>query len=406
MTARCLDLTRLVSRAGLGPPTGVDRVELAYLDALLARPEPLFALCRLALGFALLDRAGAAALRARIAGQAPWGRGDIIGQLSRRLAPARRRAEADVRRLSRATCLRRGLGALAQRGLPPGTLYLNTGHSNLDAATFGALRSVPELRIAVLVHDTIPLDFPGYQRPGTPAAFEKRMRAVSAHADTVICNSRQTEADVQRHFTGFGRVPPCVTAHLGIDPPRPDASALPATLDPARPRFVAVGTIEPRKNHALLLDLWDRMAAEEGAGAIPDLWIVGRRGWNNEAVFARLDASPLRGLRIHETGTLDDGGMAALVQGAAALLFPSHAEGFGLPPVEAAALGTPVVCSPLPVLQEVLGDFPVYAEATDLYAWRNEVKRLAKAQRDGIRPQAEQPPTWEAHFNHVLNRLR
>ena len=68
--ARLLDLTRLVSRVGRGPLTGIDRVELAYLDALLRQPEPLFALVRTTLGYVLLDRPGALALHARLTGVA------------------------------------------------------------------------------------------------------------------------------------------------------------------------------------------------------------------------------------------------------------------------------------------------------------------------------------------------
>ena len=70
---RLLDLTRLISRVGHGPMTGVDRVELAYLTEFLARPEPLFGLVATSVGHSLLDRAGMVALSARIMGQVAWG---------------------------------------------------------------------------------------------------------------------------------------------------------------------------------------------------------------------------------------------------------------------------------------------------------------------------------------------
>jgi glycosyltransferase involved in cell wall biosynthesis len=97
---------------------------------------------------------------------------------------------------------------------------------------------------------------------------------------------------------------------------------------------------------------------------------------------------------------LPDGAVASLLLGARALLFPSLAEGFGLPLVEAAALGTPVIASDLPVIREVLGDYPVYLDPVDSYPWMETVKTLALSQ---TRQTALTPPTWRDHFNTVLN---
>jgi len=87
------------------------------------------------------------------------------------------------------------------------------------------------------------------------------------------------------------------------------------------------------------------------------------------------------------------------------LLFPSRAEGFGLPPIEAAALGVPVVCSDLPVIREVLGDIPVYLDATKRYQWKQITQSLLKGHRADKKLRAEgafSPPTWDDHFNNVL----
>ncbi|MDT9702392.1 glycosyltransferase, partial [Streptomyces sp. P17] len=92
-----------------------------------------------------------------------------------------------------------------------------------------------------------------------------------------------------------------------------------------RPRFVTLGTIEPRKNHALLLDVWDSLPPPR-----PQLVVIGRRGWADQALFARIAATP----DVAEFNTLDDGQVAAVLTGAQALLMPSFAEGFGLPLTE------------------------------------------------------------------------
>lgn len=406
--ARCLDVTRLVSRVGRGPHTGIDRVEQAYLDHLLSLPAPLFLLCRTATGYVLLDRQGALALASRLAGAVAWGGPDLAGFLSRKLSAPRRRAEADLRRLSVARARRGRLARLLRTHLPEGTAYLNVGHSNLHPEVFEAWRALPGARVGVLVHDTIPLDYPGFQRPGTPARFEAMLRRVGASADLAIYNSEATRTASETWFARWGRVPPGVVAHLGVVPAPPDQAALPPGLSLPRPYFLALGTIEPRKNHALLLDVWQALSAELPPEDLPGLVIVGSRGWKNEEVFRRLDAlSPKAG--IVELSNLSDGAVTALIDGAAALLFPSRAEGYGLPPMEAAARGTPTICANLPVYREILGDYPVYADPDDVYFWKQSIRNLAESMQagqsgEGTRRVPPDLPDWSSHFGVVLAR--
>ena len=86
--ARLLDLTRLASRAGR-VLTGVDRVEAAYLSALLAAPEPLWGLVRTRLGYLLLAEPDLRRLAPALLGEAPWTGGDLIGRILHPKAPAR-----------------------------------------------------------------------------------------------------------------------------------------------------------------------------------------------------------------------------------------------------------------------------------------------------------------------------
>ncbi|MBV5262216.1 glycosyltransferase family 4 protein [Synechococcus moorigangaii CMS01] len=385
---RLLDLTRLVSRAGR-PLTGVDRVEYAWLRHLCGL-GPFYGLVRTSLGYALLDAAGCAALRDRVA-RGTWGPADGLSRLVRDIDPMRARAEADVRRLCIARCVKPLLGRMLRRHLPRGVHYINLGHTNLTEAVAAALKA-QGARIAVLVHDTIPLDHPQFQRPGTVDRFGAFLSRVGRVADVVICNSQQTLTDTARHLGD--RMPEAIVAPLGVDPAAPG----PPPEGPWRcPYFVTVGTIEPRKNHALLLDLWPE---------IPDahLLVCGSRGWENHAVFARLDARPDR---VHELPGLSDAQIAGLLRGSAGMLFPSLAEGYGLPPVEAAMLGVPVLCNDLPIYREVLGNIPVYADASDRYLWRNKIIEMAahhRADRDGQGRAAPifDPPSWETHFNKAL----
>ncbi|HBZ43202.1 MAG TPA: glycosyltransferase family 1 protein [Maritimibacter sp.] len=400
-TARLLDLSRLVSRLGRPAFTGVDRVEAAYLRRFLAEDVPLFALVRSSFGYTVFDRVGVERLAARLFGETQWGKPDLLTKAFMKPGSGRRGPESDLRRLAIARTGRRLLSATLARHLPANTTWVNVGHSNLVYSVFDAVHALPGGRAVVMVHDTIPLDHPDWQRTGTVESFEARMRQVAGKADLVLHTADATRRTNEAQFQRFGRVPKGTTAHLGIERPQPDKTKIPDGVHQNRPYFVALGTIEPRKNHALLLDLWADLALDLPSGDVPQLYLVGARGWNNNAVFARLDADPAH---VHELGPLCDGATAALIQGAQALLMPSLVEGFGLPPGEALALGAPVIATDLPVYREVFGNNIVYLNPDHLYLWKQSITKASQLPRSD-RAQTGSLPTWDEHFNIALNCL-
>ena len=387
---RLLDVTRLVSRAGR-MPTGIDRVERVWLRRLLDERAPVFGLLRTPFGFLLLDRCGLECLdRGLETGR--WGPADLLSRLALYRPEAVRAAEASLRRFARGRCMHHRLGRMLRRHLPPGTAAYNIGHANLTESSMAALKSVRGLRSVVMIHDTIPLDFPDLQRTGTARSFAAKFRAAARHADAIICPSRAAAADIGRHLHAQGSAARLVVAPLGVTPVIARPVELPEGLPPVGPYFLILGTIEPRKNHALLLDVWDQLGS-----AAPWLLICGTRGWRNTVTFARLDRRPAR---VRELAGLSDGAVAALLDGARALLFPSLAEGFGLPLVEAMARGTPVVCSDLPVCREVAGPAATYLDPRDTAAWAQIVLRL----KDDMGTRVKiAPPDWEMHFKTALS---
>lgn len=404
--ARLLDITRLISRAGRRP-TGVDRVEFAYLRYLAQQPEPLFAIARTSLGYVLLGTSGIIGLTARIDGTCPWGAAGFYSKLKRDKPLAVRQAESDLRRLALARCLPRGLPKMLARHLPQGFSYLNTGHSNITKRMTKAVRAADCGQIGIFIHDTIPLDYPDTQRKGSPERFRALLARVQSDADLVIYNSAHSQERAEFYMRPLGSIPTGMVAFLGVDLAAPDTDALPEGLDLSAPYFVALGTIEPRKRHDLLLDVWEAMARNPKSGKVPQLLICGARGWGNGAVFQRLDALP-EDAPIRELSGLSDGAITALLSGSNGLLFPSIAEGFGLPPVEATALGVPVVCLDLPIYREILGDIPIYVEETDCYHWTEIIENLSSGQTKKPKNDARLgyiAPTWKDHFNIVLKSI-
>lgn len=398
-----LDLTELFFQIGRGPMTGITRVTLTYLHHCLTLERPVFGLINHRRGVMLLGRDDMAWFARSLSDRYEWA-GDraapgLRERLRTDLLPAQRAALSALRARALARALPLGLRLMLRRRLPPGTVALLTGLSNLDRATFAAFNGAG-LAPVVMIHDTIPLDFPHYVPKGGDAWFARRLQAVGAQARQVLYISDQTRRDAEGHLARLGhRVPPGVVAHLGVTPMQPDLGAVPADLDLTQPFFVILGTIEPRKNHAFLLDLWEEMA-RGGLASLPRLLILGSRGWRNEEFFARLEGSPLYGQVVIERANLPDGAVAAIVAQARALLFPSHAEGFGLPAIEAAHLGTPVLANDLPVYREFLGDYPYLVPVANTEAWMQALGALAWGGLAARTPPAL--PRWEGHFATVM----
>lgn len=390
------DLSRLISRAGRETPTGIDRVELAYAERLIAGPEPFRPIAITAAGrFGRLPLRPAAAYVAALA--AIW-RGE-------RAAPRPAATVRLARRLQLAAPIG-GEGAVAARlrTAPEPPVYLLVSHHHLEKRTaIARLKKRTGARFVCLIHDLIPMQYPEYALPGQADRHRRRMESAAALADAVIVNSHVTGEAFRPLLQLAGRAPPLIIAPLGLDWPPTGAGPEPPSIEP--PYFVCIGTIEARKNHLLLLNLWRRFAAEHGS-PMPRLVLIGQRGWETENVVDMLERCPgLRGV-VFEHARLSDHQTARLIAGASALLLPSFAEGFGFPVAEALAQGTPVLCSDIPALRETGGAVPEYLDPLDGMRWHDTI--LDYAAPDSPRRAAQlarmagwRQPRWEDHFAAV-----
>jgi len=281
-------------------------------------------------------------------------------------------------------------------------VLLNTGHSGLERPDYAARIQQHRLRALFFLHDLIPITHPEYSRPGEDQQHERRLYTMLSAGTAIIVNSRSTQRTLETYASARElRLPRCEVVPLA-----PMRLPVPARERPlAGNYFVVLGTIEPRKNHWMLLHLWRQLADQLGPAA-PRLVLIGQRGWECEQVTDLLErCHSLRGLVIEEP-KCSDSRLATWLHHAQALLFPSFVEGYGMPLPEALTAGVPVIASDLPVFRESAGEIPDYLDPLDGAGWKAAVLDYAKP--DSQRRQAQlarmigfQTPTWESHFAAV-----
>jgi glycosyltransferase involved in cell wall biosynthesis len=404
-----LDISRLIWRARRTGPSGIDRVELAYAQHFLATdaPRPAYAVIHLGGWLFGVNPSGARrfvqGVAARWEGSPREGsHGGAIGLLALYATLLRGHWSAGFQ-------LRRQFKR--HRATP---IFLVVSHHHLSRAhTMRSIRRAFGARCVCFLHDLIPIDYPEYVQRGKAQAHRRVTETIAHFFDAVIVNSRST-ADSLRQFLSSEpeRALPEANIHVAL----PGVRAFPRSTSPPNvsrgphsvPYFIVLGTIEPKKNHLLLLNLWSRLATTMAPP--PRLLVIGARGWENEQAVDMLERSHrLHGL-VEEHNRLDDAGVGELLRDACALLVPSLVEGFGLPLAEALASGVPVICSDIPVFREVGRDVPDYVDPLDLFAWRDAIVDYCRP--DSVRRAGQmqrlahwQPPRWPDHFEIVERAL-
>ena len=249
------------------------------------------------------------------------------------------------------------------------------------------------------VHDMFPLDQPQWFKPELQPRFAAHFEQLARRAALLLTPSHAVKQAVMSRLArpeygdqrpDFGGV---VCLPLGANfLQMPGGSRVNATLNAAVLQapltldtdfVLMVGTVEPRKNHALVLDAFEQLWQQGHTG---NLVIVGAPGWCADAVLQRLRNHPQRGKKLHWLSHQGDAELYALYTHARALVFPSLNEGFGLPLAEAAHVGCPVLCSDIPVLREVGGQWPTYLPLEDMQQWVNALRQLPA-------PAGEKAPT-------------
>lgn len=379
------DVTRLVTRALNPTPNGIDRVDFILARHFLSGAGGV-ALAAAALGPRLA--AAEAGLRSLTDIETYWnefidfGEDKIYERLVASLgaAPAGRTAPRIARRdwgvvpenwrAMRRWALRLGR---PPSEAPPGAVFFNASQFPVHKEWhLRWLESRPDVRPVFFVADLLPLDAPEFFRPAERDKHRLVMGNIVRRAAGVVVASASVARRVREYAEEQGRrnLSVCV-AGLPVAP----AFERKALADPRladTPYFVMCSTIEPRKNHMLLLNVWRELVEREGART-PKLVLVGKRGWHNQNVLAMLERCSALRPHVVEASGLSTPAMRRLLAGARAALAPSFAEGFGLPIAEAATSGAPIIASDIETFREIAANSLDYVDPLDGPGWRDAI---------------------------------
>lgn len=428
------DITRLAKRSEASTPSGIDRVDLAYLQWLRAS-GPVEYLVNGLSGFTQIQSSQGDALLEAIESKWNGKQGQVhlhdmpkLEDRSHRYRMAskwwaRRRKKkrilsadklSDVSHVNDADLDLLDVSAdpwayridPAWRGSAKGGCFFGISHSMLSRTAYmAALAKNTNLKRIFFIHDTIPCDFPEYCLGNEGARHVLRIRNVFRYSTHIVVNSEYTrdrlehwrnrlgEKELPVHVIPIG-VDQGLLAHVGGSSGR---------VVEKRPYFVMLSTIEPRKNHSLLLEVWRNFAETLPKDSIPELLIIGKRGWKNKDVFHKLDHCEILRGHVRELSHVSDKELWPLLQGARAMLFPSFVEGWGMPVVEALALDVPVIASDISAFHEAGQGVPELISPKSPGAWAERIMAYMNPDSSAhsqqkLRLKSYRPPTWSDHF--------
>lgn len=231
--------------------------------------------------------------------------------------------------------------------------------------------------MVVTVHDLGYLHFPHAHPVLSRIYLRWSTNDAARRATRLIAVSEATRRDLIAHTCAHpDRI--CVVHEAATPVPEVSPAQIEATqarFGLARPYALFVGTLQPRKNIARLVEAYAMLLAR--GNAVFDLVLVGRTGWLNETLVANIERLAPAG-RVHRLGYVAQEHLPALLRGARMFCYPSLYEGFGLPILEAHSAGVPVLTATNSSLPEVAGDAALLVDATNVEAIADAMLRLSR----------------------------
>ena len=223
--------------------------------------------------------------------------------------------------------------------------------------------------VSAVLYDLIPFTHPDTVEEHTRKAHTSWWLEAPMHLDSVICISKTVRDQYllwQEEKRLAHRLQPEQVSYfyLGseLNASHHDGNHQIDIVPGNEPYFLVVGSLEPRKNHAVILDAFDELWSQ---GTAINLVIVGSHGWKSEALLKRVANHPMLDKKLFLLRHATDTELAQLYSKTAGLIIASIAEGFGLPIVEAFQRGAQVICSDIPVFREIAGQRAIYFDPND-----------------------------------------
>jgi glycosyltransferase involved in cell wall biosynthesis len=253
-------------------------------------------------------------------------------------------------------------------------ILLNLGSSwehPVQQATLAKIRRNTDLQYVVLIHDLIPWRLPQFFIPELVQRFVAWARDTAISADRLLVTSACSRDDLLAFTKEFEiREKPITMVRLGREKTSDLNTTIPVDLEQIPAGFVlCVGTVEPRKNHRLLLRTWSRLLQRNDRSVVPTLIWAGREGWMVDELLAEVAASNFldgRLMWLGREGGLSDSALHGLYRACLFTMFPSIYEGWGLPVSESLAHGKFCIASNASSIPEIGGDLVDYHGPEDL----------------------------------------
>ena len=271
--------------------------------------------------------------------------------------------------------------------------------------------------VRFLIYDLLPIKFQKFFSEGALKLYNKWLNVI-VETDGAICISKSVAGElkewIEKNKVERKRTFKIDWFHLGADVVNstlstalpPDANHVLERLQ-CRDTFLMVGTLEPRKGHAQVLDafevLWE-------AGADINLVIVGKQGWMVDRLTTRIRTHGELNQRLFWLEGISDEYLKKVYAVSSCLIAASHSEGFGLPLIEAAQYKLPIIARDIPVFREVAGDHAYYFDGTSSVGFAHEVKTWIELYHADHHPKSDAMPwlTWRESaarlMEHILER--
>ena len=269
------------------------------------------------------------------------------------------------------------------------------------------------VKLAVFVHDIIPVTHPQFCHSNTMYFFMNYIGAYIQYADIIVTSTQSTLDEINKlsDQLHLERKPGFVTS-LGADfkmekkQKQNGVSSEIKKIVKNRKYILLVGTIEPRKNHKVVLDAFDAKLFEKGLSLI----FAGRIGWNIQEFEERMKNHPMKDKQFFHISNASDDEIDYLYKNAYMMAFPTYTEGFGLPLIEALERKTPVIACNCPVLREIGQKYCEYFNPDDVQAFVEKIEyylnNVQEYQKLKNKIKRFKPDTWDKVSIKMIDAIK